>query len=82
MYLKFIKEKYMKTLDLIQNILYFILMITCAVCVHFYILDNWNNYDFSGKIFLIFCLTIINLCTMGYILTLLFDIRYNLKIKK
>ena len=82
MCLKFIKGKYMKILDLIQNILYFIIMITCAVCVHFYVLDNWNNYDFSGKIFLTFCSTIINLCVMGYILTLLFNIRYNLKIKK
>ena len=57
-------------------------MITCAVCVNFYILDNWHTYDFSGKLFLTFCSTIINLCVMGYILTLLFDIRYNLKIKK
>ena len=40
MYLKFIKGKYMKTLDYIRDIMYFILMITCAVCVHFYILDN------------------------------------------
>ena len=72
----------MKILDLIQNILYSILMITCAVCVNFYILDNWHTYDFSGKLFLTFCSTIINLCTIGYILTLLFDIRYNLKIKK
>ena len=72
----------MKILDLIQNIMYFILMITCAVCVNFYVLDNWHTYDFSGKLFLTFCSTIINLCVMGYILTLLFDIRYNLKIKK
>lgn len=72
----------MKILNLIQNILYFILMITCAVYVNFYILDNWHTYNFSGKLFLIFCSTIINLCTMGYILTMLFDIRYNLKIKK
>ena len=72
----------MKTLNYIRDIMYFIFMITCAVYVHFYILDNWNNYDFSGKIFLTFCLTVINLCTMGYIMTMLFDIRYNLKIKK
>lgn len=72
----------MKILDFIKDIMYFILMITCTVCVHFYILDNWHTYDFSGKLFLTFCLTIINLCTIGYILTMLFDIRYNLKIKK
>lgn len=72
----------MKILDLIQNILYFIIMIICSVCVNFYTLDNWHTYDFSGKLFLTFCSIIINLCVMGYILTLLFDIRYNLKIKK
>ena len=54
----------MKILDLIKNILYFVIMITCAVCVNFYILDNWHTYDFSGKLFLTFCSTIINLCTI------------------
>lgn len=72
----------MKILDFIRDILYFILLITCTICVHFYILNNWHIFDFYGKIFVSICLATMNLCCMGYLISILFDIHYNLKIKK